>query len=122
MSHIVEYIIKINSLNYNKQYKYIKNKLLSLKSCDISPTIFFKKLQVILYRLPGYLVEFKDEIDEKKYRWYKFWDELHGNSYFDDNDRGIMGLETIKLTNNIYQISIPVNNTPIPVISYIKIN
>ena len=67
MSHIVEYIIKINNLNYNKQCKYIKNKLLSLKSCDISRIIFFKKLQVILYRLPGYLVEFKDEIDEKKH-------------------------------------------------------
>ena len=51
-----------------------------------------------------------------------FWDELHDNSYFDNNDRGIMGLETIKLTSNIYQISIPVNNTPIPLISYIKIN
>ena len=67
MSHIVEYIIKINNLNYNKQCKYIKNKLLSLKSCDISRTIFFKKLQVILYRPPGYLVEFKDEIDEEKH-------------------------------------------------------
>ena len=46
---------------------------------------------------------------------------MHDNSYCDDNDRGIMGLETIKLTNNTYQISIPVNSTPIPVIFYIKI-
>ena len=67
MYHIVEYIIEINSLNYKKQCKYIKNKLLSLKSCDISRIIFFKKLQVKLYRLPDYLVEFKDEIDEKKH-------------------------------------------------------
>ena len=67
MSHIVEYIIEMNSLNYFKQCKYIKNKLLCLKSCDISHIIFFKKLQVILYRLPGHLVEFKDEIDEKKH-------------------------------------------------------
>ena len=67
MSHIVEYIIKINNLNYNKQCKYIKNKLLSLKSCDISRIIFFIKLQVKLYRLPDYLVEFKDEIHEKKH-------------------------------------------------------
>ena len=65
MSHIVEYIIEINILNYNKQCKYIKNNLLSLKSCDISCIIFFKKIQVIVYRLLGYLVEFKDEIDEK---------------------------------------------------------
>ena len=43
MSHIVEYIIEINSLNYNKQCKYIKNKLFSLKSCDINRIIFFKK-------------------------------------------------------------------------------
>ena len=45
---------------------------------------------------------------------------MHDNSYFDDNDRGIMWLETIKLTNNIYETSIPVNNTPITAISYIK--
>ena len=42
MSHIVRYIMEINSLNYNKQSKYIKNKLLSLKSCGISGIIFLK--------------------------------------------------------------------------------
>ena len=121
MSQITNYIIQINSLNYNKQYKYIKNKLLSVDSCDISCIVFFKKLHVILHRLPGYLAEFNDEIDEKKHRWFNFWDELHDDSYFDDN-RSIMRLKTIKLTNNIYQISVPVKNTPLPVISYIKIN
>ena len=40
---------------------------MSPKSCDISRIIFFIKLQVKLYRLPDYLVEFKDEIDEKKH-------------------------------------------------------
>ena len=109
MSQITDYIIQINSLNYNKQCKYIKNKLLSVDSCDISCIVFFKKLHVILHRLPGYLAEFNDEIDEKKHRW------------FNDN-RSIMRLKTIKLTNNIYQISVPVKNTPLLVISYIKIN
>ena len=122
MSQIIEYIIQINSLSNNKQYKYIKNKLLFLKSYDTSRIIFFKKLHVILHRLPGYLVEFNEEIDDKKHRWFNLWDEFHDNSYFDDNDRGIMSLKTIKLTNNIYQISILVKNTPIPVRSYIKID
>ena len=122
MSQIIEYIIQINSLSNNKQYKYIKNKLLFFKSYDTSRIIFFKKLHLILHRLPGYLVEFNEEIDDKKHRWFNLWDEFHDNSYFDDNDRGIMSLKTIKLTNNIYQISILVKNTPIPVRSYIKID
>ena len=36
MYHIVEYIIEINSLNYKKQCKYIKNKLLSPKMSKMS--------------------------------------------------------------------------------------
>ena len=57
MSQITEYIIQINSLNYNKQCRYVKKKLLSVDSCDISCIIFFKKLNVILHNLPDYLAE-----------------------------------------------------------------
>ena len=53
--------------------------------------------------------------------WFNFWDELHDDSYFDDN-KGVIRLKYIKLTNNIYQISVPVKNTPLPVISYVSID
>ena len=46
MNQITEYIIQINCLNYNNQFKYIKKKLLSVDSSDISHIIFFKKLHV----------------------------------------------------------------------------
>ena len=45
MNKITEYIIQINSLNYNKQFKYVKNKLLSIENCDITD-MFFKKVQI----------------------------------------------------------------------------
>ena len=36
MNKITEYVMQINSLNYNKQCKYVKNKLLSIESHDIT--------------------------------------------------------------------------------------
>ena len=65
ISKITEYIVQINTLNYNNQCKYVKNKLLSVDSCDISRIIFFKKLHVILHNLPGYLAELDIKINEK---------------------------------------------------------
>ena len=47
MNKITEYIVQINSLSYNKQSKYVKNKISSIKFCDITHIIFFKKVQVI---------------------------------------------------------------------------
>ena len=66
MSQITEYTVEINTLNYNKQYKYVKMKFLFVDSYDISRIIFFKKLRVILDRLPHYLLDLNDEIHEKK--------------------------------------------------------
>ena len=48
MNKITEYIVQINSLNYNKLCKYVKNKLLPIDFCDVTHIMFFKKLQVIL--------------------------------------------------------------------------
>ena len=48
MKKIIEYIIQINSLNYNKICKYVKNKLLSIEICDITDIMFFQKVQIIL--------------------------------------------------------------------------
>ena len=36
MDKITEYVVQINSLNYNKQCKYVKNKLLSIENHDIT--------------------------------------------------------------------------------------
>ena len=118
MTQITECIAQINTPNYNDQCKYIKKKLLSVISCDISRIIFFKKLHVILYNLPYYLSGLDIKINEKKQLWINFWDELHDDSYFND-DKGIIQIKCVKLTNNMYQIKVPVINTAIPITSYI---
>ena len=35
-----------------------------------------------------------------------FWDKLHDDTYFND-DKGIIQIKCVKLTNNMYQIKIP---------------
>ena len=113
MTQITEYIAQINTQNYNDQCKYTKKKLLSVISSNISHIIFFKKLHVILYNLPCYLAGIDIEINENKQLWFNFWNELHDDAYFND-DNGIIEIKCIKLTNNMYQIKVPVINTAIP--------
>ena len=121
MSQITEYIAQINTRNCNSQCIYIKKKFLSVNSCDISRIIFFKKLHLKLYNLPCYLVGLDIKINEKKQLWFNVWDELHDDAYFND-DKGIIQIKCVKLTDNIYQTSVPVINTPIPIISYVNVN
>ena len=52
MEEINDNILKINCLDYNEQCLCIGNKLLSYNPIDIAHTIFFKKLYMILKRLP----------------------------------------------------------------------
>ena len=120
MTQITEYIAQINTRSYNEQCKCIKKKkkLLSVISSDINRIIFFKKLHVILYNLPCYLAGIDIEINEKKQLWFNFWDELHDDAYFND-DNGIIQIKYVKLANNMYQIKVPVINTAIPITSYI---
>ena len=47
-----------------------------------------------------------------------FLDELRDDAYF-NNDNGIIQIKCVKLTNNMYQIKVPVINTAIPITSYI---
>ena len=74
---MTEYVAQINTENYNSQCKYVKKKLLSVNSCDISRIIFlyylyfciiqsYYKLYVIRYNLPCYLMGLDIEINEKK--------------------------------------------------------
>ena len=124
MDKITEYIVQINCLNYNNQCKYVKKKLLSADFCDINYIKFFKKLQVILQKLPVYLTEIDIKINEERNHLFNFFYELDDRSYFKDSKdiKGFIRVNHIKLSNNLYQISVAVKNTPIPVISYININ
>ena len=124
MDKTTKYIVQINCLNYNNQCKYVKKKLLSVDFRDINRIKFFKKLQVILQKLPVYLTEIDIKINEEGNHLFNFFYELDDRSYFKNSKdtEGFIRVNYIKLSNNIYQISVAVKNTPIPVISYININ
>ena len=124
MDKITKYIVQINCLNYNNQCKYVKKKLLSVDFRDINRIKFFKKLQVILQKLPVYLTEIDIKINEEGNHLFNFFYELDDRSYFKNSKdtEGFIRVNYIKLSNNLYQISVAVKNTPIPVISYININ
>ena len=85
MNKITEYIIQINSLNYDRQCKYVKNKLLSIEVCDITDSMFFKKVQVILKKLPIYLKEIDIEINQEGNHLFNFFHVLDDRSYFKDS-------------------------------------
>ena len=124
MDKTTKYIVQINCLNYNNQCKYVKKKLLSVDFRDINRIKFFKKLQVILQKLPVYLTEIDIKINEEGNHLFNFFYELDDRSYFKNSKdtEGFIRVNYIKLSNNLYQISVAVKNTPIPVISYININ
>ena len=124
MDKTTKYIVQINCLNYNYQCKYVKKKLLSVDFRDINRIKFFKKLQVILQKLPVYLTEIDIKINEEGNHLFNFFYELDDRSYFKNSKdtEGFIRVNYIKLSNNLYQISVAVKNTPIPVISYININ
>ena len=118
MNKITVYIVQINSLNYNKQCKYVKNKLLSIKICDIKDIMFFKKVQIILNKLPIYLKEIYIEINQKGNHLFSFFRELNDRSYFiDDKDiRRFIKVNYIKLSDNMYQIDVLVTKSLTPII------
>ena len=74
---------------------------------DISHVIFSKKLHLIFYKIPSYLAKLGNKIGDKDICLFTFWDELYKNKYFDDNE-ALIQIKYIKLTNSIYQISVPV--------------
>ena len=110
MDEIKKYIEKINSLNFRGQCWYVKNKLLSFKTNDVTYTLFFKKLYILLDNLPWYLKETNIEIGVRKELLIKFWRGLEVDKYSYD-DMGYVQIECIKLPDSIYFIGIPVKNT-----------
>ena len=124
MNKITEYIIQINSLNYNKQYKYVKNKLLSIDFCNILILCFLKRYKPILKKLPIYLKEIDIQINQGGNHLFNFFHELDDRSYFvdDKSTKGFIEVNYIKLSDDLYQICVLVKKSPIPIISYINVN
>ena len=123
MNKITEYIIQTNGLNYNKQCKYVKNKL-SIDFCNITHFLFFKKVQAILKKLPIYLKEIDIQINQGGNHLFNFFHELDDRSYFidDKSTKGFIEVNYIKLSDDLYQICVLVKKSPIPIISYINVN
>ena len=69
-----------------------------------------KKLHVIFYKIASYLAKLGNKIGDKDIWLFNFWDELYDNKYFDDKN-ALIRIKYIKLTNNIYQIRVPVKNS-----------
>ena len=124
MNKIAEYIVQINNLNYNKQCKYVKSNLLSIDFCDITHIMFFKKVQVILKKLPIYSKEIDIEINQEGNPLFNFFHELDDRSYLKDSEKikDFIKVNYIKLSDNIYQTDVIVKKSPIPIISYINVN
>ena len=124
MNKITEYIVQINSLNCDKQCKYVKNKLLSIEIWNITDIMFFKKVEVILEKLPIYLKEMDIEINQEGNHLFNFFHWLDDRSYFIDDKaiRGFIKVTYIKLSDNMYQIDVLVKKSAIPIISYINVN
>ena len=123
MNKITEYIIQINSLNYNKQCKYVKNKLLSIDFCNILILCFLKRYKPILKKLPIYLKEIDIQINQGGNHLFNFFHELDDRSYFTDDKstKGFIEVNYIKLSDDLYQICVLVKKSPIPIISYINV-
>ena len=103
------YILQIRCLNQKDLSEYLKNEILSIDPEDITRTVFFKKLYVVLLNLPCYLRELNMKINESKEHFVNFWSDFNDNEYFYDTRRYIR-INYNKLTNNGYIVSIPVKN------------
>ena len=88
-------IKKINSLSHNAQCKRIKTKLLSFKTKDVSYTLFFKKLYVLLDSLPWYLREANIEIGVRKVLFINLWDRFEEEGKYFYEDIGLIEIECI---------------------------
>ena len=124
MNKITEYIVQTNSLNYDKQCKYLKNKLLSIDICNITDIIFFEKVQVILKKLLIYLEQIDIERNQEGNHLFNFFRGLYDRSYFKESEkiRGFIKVNYIKLSDNMYEIDVIVKKSPIPIMFYINVN
>ena len=93
MDEIIENILRINCLSYNKQCGYVKYNLLSLDPLEITHTVFFLRNRNLI-------------IGKGDETFFKFWSEFEDNCYLYAT-KGSIKLKYVKLSNNKYLISIP---------------
>ena len=106
MNKVNENILKIKCLDYNKECIYLANKLLSYNLIDITHTIFFKRLYVLLKRLPEFLKEFNDKTGTDVDIIFNLWSNFEDKIYFYEN-KGYIRLKYVRLTKDSYMIKIP---------------
>ena len=101
---------------------YSDNKLLSIDPCDITHTVFFKTLYVILHNLPCYFKKLNIKINKSEERFVNFWSDFNDNDYFYDT-RGYIRINYIKLSIDKYLVGIPVKNGSTVILHiYVNIN
>ena len=102
MEEINKHIKKINSLSYNAQCKHVKTKLLSFKTKDVPYTMFFKKLYILLDKLPWDLKETNIEIGVRKVLFINLWDRFEEENKYFYEDIGLIKIECIKLIQVLF--------------------
>ena len=73
--------------------------------------MFFKKLYILLDKLPCDLKETNIEIGVRKVLFINLWDRFEEENKYFYEDIGLIKIECIKLPNNTYLVAIPVKNT-----------
>ena len=119
MDYLINFCEEFNCYTYNRQCKFIKNKLLSLDLNDMQYIMFFKKLHVLFNDLPSHIK--KISRDNRRYI-YNFDSVLVGNNSYFNETRGYIHIDYTKLSNNIYFIKIPIENNKLCVHTHIDIN
>ena len=105
---INKHIKKIYSLSYNAQCKHVKTNLLSFKTKGVPYTMFFKKLYILLDKLPWDLKETNIEIGVGKVLFINLCDRFEEEKKYFYEDIGLIKIECIKLPNDTYLVAIPV--------------
>ena len=105
MYDLSSHILRINCLNHNDLSEYLKDMLLSIIPCNITYTVFFKKLYVILLHSPVFL-KTDIKINKSQEHFVNFWSDFSDNQYFYDTRRFIR-IKCLNLSNG-YIVSIPV--------------
>ena len=106
MDYLESFIENINSLTYNNQCEYIKNKLLLLDLYEIQYIMFFKKLHVLFNELLSHIS--KISRDNKRYIC-NIGGVLGDKDGYFTITRACVHINYIILTDNVYSVKIPIN-------------
>ena len=119
MQHLIKIIREFSGLCYNKQFEYIKNKLLSLDLSEIQYIMFFKNLHVLLNDLPGYISKISE--DNQRYKC-NFSSELGDNDDYFNETRGYIHIEYAEISSNVHFVRIAMKIYKLYIHTFIDIN